>query len=148
MKTKALLAALGICLLAACTTTENKFRVDEALDYCNRQVERTLNRLHDANGAVDYTMMPRNILNGQSDWNCRKATKEEWCAGFWPGVLWYDYEYSGDKRIKEEAEKFTASLEFLSKTPAFDHDLGFLIFCSYLLQLPITQLYVPSIFHS
>lgn len=42
MKTKALLAALGICLLAACTTTENKFRVDEALDYCNRQVERTL----------------------------------------------------------------------------------------------------------
>lgn len=76
-------------------------------------------------------MMPRNILNGQSDWNCRKATKEEWCAGFWPGVLWYDYEYSGDKRIKEEAEKFTASLEFLSKTPAFDHDLGFLIFCSY-----------------
>ena len=62
MKTKALLAALGICLLAACTTTENKFRVDEALDYCNRQVERTLNRLHDANGAVDYTMMPRNIL--------------------------------------------------------------------------------------
>ena len=69
MKTKALLAALGICLLAACTTTENKFRVDEALDYCSRQVERTLNRLHDANGAVDYTMMPRNILNGQSDWN-------------------------------------------------------------------------------
>lgn len=63
--------------------------------------------------------------------NCRKAAKEEWCAGFWPGVLWYDYEYSGDKRIKEEAEKFTASLEFLSKTPAFDHDLGFLIFCSY-----------------
>lgn len=46
-------------------------------------------------------------------------------------MLWYDYEYSGDKRIKEEAEKFTASLEFLSKTPAFDHDLGFLIFCSY-----------------
>ena len=131
MKTKALLAALGVCLLSACTTTENKFHVGEALDYCNRQVERTLNRLHDTNGVVDYTMMPRNILNGQSDWNCRKATKEEWCAGFWPGVLWYDYEYSGDKRIKEEAEKFTSSLEFLSRTPAFDHDLGFLIFCSY-----------------
>lgn len=128
MKTKTLLAALGVCLLSACTTTENKFHVGEALDYCNRQVERTLNRLHDTNGVADYTMMPRNILNGQSDWNCRKATKEEWCAGFWPGVLWYDYEYSGDKRIKEEAEKFTSSLEFLSRTPAFDHDLGFLIF--------------------
>lgn len=84
MKTKTLLAALGVCLLSACTTTENKFHVGEALDYCNRQVERTLSRLHDTNGVVDYTMMPRNILNGQNDWNCRKATKEEWCAGFGP----------------------------------------------------------------
>ena len=50
---------------------------------------------------------------------------------FLPGVLWYDYEYTKDKQIREEAEKFTNSLEFLSKTPAFDHDLGFLVFCSY-----------------
>ena len=49
-------------------------------------------------------------------------------CGFWPGVLWYDYEYTQDKHIKEEAEKFTNSLEFLSKIPAFDHDLGFLVF--------------------
>ena len=50
---------------------------------------------------------------------------------FLAGVLWYDYEYTKDKQIQEEAEKFTNSLEFLSKTPAFDHDLGFLVFCSY-----------------
>ena len=45
--------------------------------------------------------------------------------------MWYDYEYTGDERIKEEAERFTAPLKFLSETPAFDHDLGFLVFCSY-----------------
>lgn len=131
MKTKALLAVLGVCLLAACTIQENKFYVDEALDYCNRQVGRTLDGLHDANGEIDYTMMPRNILDGQSNWNCRKATKDEWCSGFWPGVLWYDFEYTGDEKIKEEAERFTSSLKYLSEIPAFDHDLGFLVFCSY-----------------
>ena len=26
---------------------------------------------------------------------------------------------------------FTASLKFLSEIPAYDHDLGFLVFCSY-----------------
>ena len=80
---------------------------------------------------MDYTMMPRNIMDSLYTWHCRKAVKEEWCSGFWPGVLWYDYEYTGDKKIREEAEKFTASLKFLSETPAFDHDLGFLVFCSY-----------------
>ncbi len=82
-------------------------------------------------GGIDYTMMPRNILTDEAQWNLRKASKEEWCAGFWPGVLWYDYEATGDERIKAEAGKFTSSLEFLSRTPAYDHDLGFLIFCSY-----------------
>lgn len=39
--------------------------------------------------------------------------------------MWYDYEYTQDPKIKEEAEKFTASLKFLSEIPAYDHDLGF-----------------------
>lgn len=104
--------------------------VNKALDYCALQTQRTLDELKTDSG-IDYTMMPRNIMADEQHWNCRKATKEEWCAGFWPGVLWYDYEYTQDKHILEEAEKFTASLEFLSHTPAFDHDLGFLVFCSY-----------------
>ena len=56
-------------------------------------------------------MMPRNIMDGQSDWNYRKVSKEEWCGGFWPGILWYDYEYTQDPKIKEEAEKFYCFFE-------------------------------------
>lgn len=131
MKTKTLLAGLGLCLLAACSTSKDELNVDRELDYCNRQVQRTLKELRGQENQVDYTMMPRNILDGQHVWNCRKATKEEWCGGFWPGILWYDYESTGDEKIKEEADKFTSSLKFLSETPAYDHDLGFLVFCSY-----------------
>lgn len=119
---------LGLCTCAHRPSAT--MDVKKALDYCAEQTQRTLTELKTDSG-IDYTMMPRNILLDEQHWNCRKATKEEWCAGFWPGVLWYDYEYTQDKRILEEAEKFTYSLEFLSRTPAFDHDLGFLVFCSY-----------------
>ena len=131
MKIKTLFSGLALCLFAACNTSNKEFNVDEALDYCNLQVNSTLSIMHGKEDKIDYTMMPRNILNGENEWNYRKAAKDEWCGGFWPGILWYDYEYTGDEKIKEEAEKFTASLKFLSETPAYDHDLGFLVFCSY-----------------
>ena len=120
-------------MLGLCTCVHRPsgtMNVDKALDYCAKQAQRTLTELKTDSG-IDYTMMPRNIMPDEQRWNCRKASKEEWCAGFWPGILWYDYEYTQDKDIKEEAEKFTASLEFLSRIPAYDHDLGFLVFCSY-----------------
>ena len=52
-------------------------------------------------------------------------SKEEWCGGFWPGILWYDYEYTQRSENKGRGRKFTASLKFLSEIPAYDHDLGF-----------------------
>ena len=130
MEVKNWILGAGICLLSACSASNLSFE-EKALEYCDRQVHRTLEELRTENGDMDYTMMPRNIMDSLDTWHCRKAVKEEWCSGFWPGVLWYDYEYTGDSKIREEAEKFTVSLKFLSETPAFDHDLGFLIFCSY-----------------
>ena len=133
MKTKELLFGACLCMFTACNMPEKGMDVDvyEALDYCDAQVQRTLTELKAAEGTIDYSMMPRNIMDSLSTWHCRKATKDEWCSGFWPGVLWYDYEYTGKATIKEEAEKFTEPLKFLSQIPAYDHDLGFLIFCSY-----------------
>ena len=119
---------LGFCM---CThKPSGTLDVNKALDYCAKQTQRTLTELETDSG-IDYTMMPRNIMADEQHWNCRKAMKEEWCAGFWPGVLWYDYEYTKDKQVLEEAENFTHSLKFLSHIPAYDHDLGFLVFCSY-----------------
>lgn len=130
MKVKNWILGAGMCLLAACSASKSGFE-EEALKYCDRQIHRTLEELKAEDGGIDYTMMPRNIMDSLSTWHCRKAVKEEWCSGFWPGILWYDYEFTGDEKIKEEAEKFTDSLKFLAETPAYDHDLGFLVFCSY-----------------
>ncbi len=130
MNTKKLIMGLGLCLTIACTT-DKKIDTAKELDYCNAQVERTLANMRSANGQIDYTMTPYACAEEATEWRYNKVTKSEWRAGFWPGILWYNYEHTKNPAIKAEAEKFTEELEFLSKTPAFDHDLGFLIFCSY-----------------
>lgn len=54
----------------------------------------------------------------------------EWTSGFFPGSLWYLYELTGDMKWKNEAEKWTNSLEPL-KIHTGTHDLGFMMYCSY-----------------
>lgn len=125
--------ALGAAVYTGCVnaSAETELDIDKDLAYCDTQIHRTLNDLRSHGDTIDYTMMPRNMEGDATCWHCRKVDKEEWCGGFWPGILWYNYEATGDTTIRKEAEKFTSSLEFLSKIPAFDHDLGFLMFCSY-----------------
>ena len=131
MKIKTLLYGIGIMALSSCAgeKTEN-LDVDKALSYCDVQVHRALAELG-KNGEADYSMQPRNILSGEKFWNCRKVAKEEWTGGFWPGVLWYDYEATQNDTIRVLAEKYTESLKLFSEIPAYDHALGFLVFCSY-----------------
>ena len=127
------LSLIGACMVACASQSKasDDFSVEEALTYCHSKVGKTLGELHRQPDSLVYSMMPRNIEHSDTLWHCRKATADEWCAGFWPGVLWMDYEYTHDETLRAEAERFTASLEYLSKRPAFDHDLGFLMFCSY-----------------
>ncbi len=107
--------------------------VDKQLQYCHNQVTKALVELRQKDGSYDFTMEPRNILNGdkQKGWNCRKATAEEWCDGFWPGILWMDYQNTQDEAIRKAAEGYTESLRGIAYRPVYDHDIGFLMFCSY-----------------
>ena len=107
--------------------------VDKQLEYCHRQVGRALDELRQKDGSYDFSMEPRNILKGdrQKGWNCRKATPEEWCDGFWPGILWMDYQNTKDEVVRKAAEGYTESLKGIAYRPCYDHDIGFLMFCSY-----------------
>lgn len=107
-----------------------KFDVDKQLRYCDSQIHRALKMLQRKDGTYDFTMEPRNILDTKG-WNCRKASAEEWCSGFWPGILWMDYSVFKDESIKKLAEGYTESLHDIAYRPIFDHDIGFLMFCSY-----------------
>lgn len=131
MKIRNLLWGIGAFILSSCAVEKDeKLDVDSALAYCDVQIHRALEKLEEG-GKIDYSMQPRNILSDEKYWNCRKVSKEEWTGGFWPGILWYDYEATQNDTIRVLAEKYTESLELFSKIPAYDHDLGFLVFCSY-----------------
>ena len=106
--------------------------VDKQLQYCHKQVKRALAELQQKDGFYDYMMEPRNILKGdkQKGWNCRKMDKD-WCSGFWPGILWMDYQNTKDEAVKKTAKGYTESLKGIAYRPCHDHDIGFLMFCSY-----------------
>lgn len=53
-----------------------------------------------------------------------------WCSGFYPGSMWYVYEYTASDEILSLAKKYTEILEPL-KDVTTDHDIGFQLFCSY-----------------
>ena len=117
-----------LCCLFACGQQVPTLDTEQQLDYCEQQVNRALAALQDS----DYTMEPRNILSGDTAWNCRKACAEEWCSGFWPGILWMDYSVNKDEKVRKAAEGYTDVLSFLGSKPAYDHDLGFLVITSFL----------------
>lgn len=132
---KIIISILGLITFTG-NTNAQALDIDKQLEYCHNQVMRALDELK----PYDFTMEPRNILatDTQKGWNCRKASAEEWCSGFWSGILWMDYEYarhakSGDTTaIRQAAEGYTNTLEFLAHRPAYDHDLGFLVINSFL----------------
>lgn len=70
--------------------------------------------------------MPRTFQHGRSV----SSDTEWWCSGFYPGTLWYLYEYSKDAKVKAEAERRLAILE-KEKRYTGNHDIGFMIFCSF-----------------
>lgn len=53
-----------------------------------------------------------------------------WTSGFFPGTLWYLYEYSEDPEIRDWAEKYTSRVE-REKHTTNNHDVGFMLYCSF-----------------
>jgi unsaturated chondroitin disaccharide hydrolase len=114
-----------IIMLASCNSKKVQFDAGEALNYCNTQIKRTLSEIGDT------TMMPRNIADSLTHWKLIPVSVCDWTIGFWPGILWYDYENTGNEEIKKAAIHYTELLQPVTALSAYDHDLGFQIFCSY-----------------
>ena len=102
--------------------------VSQSLTYCSSQVDRALEALR----PYDFTMMPRNILQGETLWNLRKAKPQEWCSGFWPGILWMTFSYNKSEAVHKAATGYTDALIPVVEAPVYDHDLGFITINSFL----------------
>ena len=121
---KPLCLAAGLLVAAACARPASL--ADEALDYCVKKVTGVQERL-----GADYGESPRNIAPGDCRWNLTPVCQENWTMGFWPGILWYAYEASGDAALETAARGYTEALDFIARQPAYDHDIGFIMFPSF-----------------
>lgn len=123
-----LLLYMAAILLAGCPASKESpsgdavFHVENEIDYCIDKITVTLGEIK------DYQLTPRQIHQGEYHWELRKANN--WVSGFWPGILWYAYEYSNDTLFKNKAESFTTALEPILNNPVKSHDLGFIFNCS------------------
>ena len=97
----------------------------QSIAYCASQIHKTFRQLP----ADSVKNIPRSILSGQQQWQF--INYQDWCSGFWPGILWYAYEGTLDQKFRTQADKFSRELTPLSMMKAFDHDLGFQIFNSF-----------------
>ena len=88
--------------------TKQSFRMCYILKDSTERLPRTIDR----NG---------NLMTSDSRW---------WCSGFFPGVLWYIYEATGNIDIQKQAELYTERV-VREKYTKSNHDVGFMIFCSF-----------------
>lgn len=83
----------------------------------------------------DSKLNPRNT---EEDGSRRLVKSRDWTSGFFPGNLWYLYEYTKDEKWKEAAEKFTFNVED-QQWNGTTHDMGFKMYCSYGNGLRLTE---------
>jgi unsaturated chondroitin disaccharide hydrolase len=120
-----LAAWVALCSCTVRNIQNTTLDVDRNLAYCDSQVQKALKEISGKNG------MPRNILHNEAHWNLCPVEITEWTVGFWPGILWYNYENTGDMEDKDAAVYYTDLLVPLTTLPVYDHDIGFQLFCSY-----------------
>jgi unsaturated chondroitin disaccharide hydrolase len=126
MKKSRMIISVALLCLAGCSVKQSsQLDVNRALDYCRSQIERTLEEISNT------SRMPKNIADSLSSWKTTDIAISEWTVGFFPGILWYNYENTQSLTDADVALYYTGLLEPLTELPAYDHDLGFQIFCSY-----------------
>ena len=96
--------------------------VNDALSFSLKQYKLMADVMKDKEDLLPRTLdTVGNLVTAKSSW---------WTSGFFPGCLWYLYEYSKDGKIKEYAEMMTARIE-KEKNNTGTHDLGFMLYCSF-----------------
>jgi unsaturated chondroitin disaccharide hydrolase len=96
--------------------------VDESLSFSVEQYSLMTDVMKEKPGLVPRTLDAEgNLVTAKPSW---------WTSGFYPGCLWYLYEYTNDPKLKEDAIMMSDRIEG-EKYTTNNHDVGFMIGCSF-----------------
>jgi unsaturated chondroitin disaccharide hydrolase len=93
----------------------------DAVDFAGHQVRRTI--------ATYPDFYPMYTTAG--NWKHPGEVWTHWCEGFFPGMMWLLWEYTGDGWWREQAERYSKPLE-PRRLDRNVHDLGFIFMSTYL----------------
>ncbi|MGV8092354.1 MAG: glycoside hydrolase family 88 protein [Mangrovibacterium sp.] len=133
MKKQILPTFFLLILLGSCSQKQEPMQqlIDRSMQIAIQHGKNMAAVLHDQEGKLPRSINPETgeLITSDSRW---------WCSGFYPGTLWYLYEYSNDAELKSLAESYTSRVE-KEKYNTGTHDLGFMLYCPFGNGLKLTQ---------
>ena len=120
---KEILALLFIAILTGCAGKDEMDAViEKGLSVSVEQSKLMAKSIWEQKNLLPRTLDKEGkLITSDSKW---------WTSGFFPGVLWYLYEATGDTLLKEYACDYTSRVE-KEKYNKGNHDVGFMLYCSF-----------------
>jgi len=117
------LIAISGYILIACA---QDIKLANVFTDAEKQTKLMLQEITKAKSGNPELVSPRTLNKGE----LKLVASSDWTSGFFPGELWFLYEYTGNEEWKQQAETFTANME-REKTNGGTHDMGFKVYCSF-----------------
>ncbi|WP_207535291.1 glycoside hydrolase family 88 protein [Desertivirga arenae] len=125
MKLKYTYTLLTAALLQTAAFAQ-KVNIRKAFDHAEKQTTVMLKEIQKAKDPSKLEIVsPRTLEHGY----LKLVASRDWTSGFFPGVLWFLYEYTGDSNWQTQAKKFTTEIE-KEQFNGTTHDMGFKVYCS------------------
>src|SRR5882757_2101197 len=113
-------------LLMAGSLQAQQIQFPQVYADAEKQTEVMLKEIPAAKGTKADLVSPRTLEKGE----LKLVPSKDWTSGFFPGELWFLYEYTGKPQWKSAAQTYTANIEN-EKWNGGTHDMGFKVYCSF-----------------
>ncbi|AHF15523.1 glycoside hydrolase family 88 protein [Niabella soli] len=117
--------AIAAVFLFTGAAQAQQLNIPATFQEAEQQTKVMLAEIDKAKNGSKELVSPRTIEKDQ----LRLVKSGDWTSGFFPGELWYLYEYSKNTEWKKRAESFTANIE-KEQWNGGTHDMGFKVYCS------------------
>ncbi len=123
MNNSGIFLAVLVFILSSCNSERSmKELIDDSLGVSVKHYSAMFETLNGMPDRLPRTLDEEgNLVHSDSRW---------WTSGFFPGSLWYLYEYSGNEEWKKKAQLMTSRVE-REKYTTSNHDVGFMLYCSF-----------------
>ena len=141
MRLKKLIAILALGAgLVGCTPQPATNLIEDNMEFAQQQLRFAFDEIdyaivnespesrakREKNGWGELT----NPRNSEPDGTLNLVPSKDWTSGFFPGELWFLYEYTQNNFWKKKAQQHTDILE-KEKMNGSTHDMGFKVYCSF-----------------